>query len=261
MEEEKRSIAASAKRAVLRRLGNRLRQARERCRMTQVRVAEILEVTPQTVRNWETGRSEPPDSAIRKMASLYELTVEIILDDILDPSIVPARPRWGSRYNRVVVDPEKMSEARRSAGLTPSEVSELTGLGRSAISRYERGHGNPGTLTLEVLAGIYGKPPEWFTPEGHFTDEERKLYKESVNPWWDRGESERTADDTVMERYYAASRHLSEEGKLKIANFILFIEAMELSVYGAGYELPNAGHPDAAYAEYLKSRTQLSDLL
>ena len=47
MEDDKRSIAASAKRTALLHLGNRLRRARERSRMTQVHAAEKLEVTPQ----------------------------------------------------------------------------------------------------------------------------------------------------------------------------------------------------------------------
>ena len=223
--------------------------------MTQGQAAEILEVTPQTVRNWESGRNEPPKSAVRKMANLYGLTVERLLDDI-DTTVIPVRPLWRSRYNRVVVDPEKMSEARRSAGLTQAEVSELTGLGLSTISRYEIGGANPGALTLEVLAGIYGRSAEWFTPTGHFTDDERQRFEESVNPWWDRKESVDTAYDVVMDTYDLARQHLSEEGKLKIANFILFIEAVELSVYGD--DLPSAGYPNAAYVAALKSRTQRS---
>ena len=255
MEEEKRSITAGAKRNTLLRLGNRLRQARGRSRMTQVQAAEMLEVTPQTVRNWESGRNEPPDSAVRKMAKLYGLTVESLLEDI-DTTVIPVRPMWKSRYSRVVVDPEKMSEARRSAELTQAEVSELTGLSISAISRYEIGGANPGALTLEVLAGIYGRPAEWFTPAGHFTGEERERFEESVNPWWERKESAGTVDDIVTDTYYLARQHLSEEGKLKIANFILFIEAVELSVYGD--DLPSADYPNAAYVEALKSRTRRS---
>ena len=259
MEEEKLKIAASAKRTALLRLGNRLRRARERSRTTQVHTAEILEVTPQTVRNWETGRNEPPDSAIRKMADLYGLTLERLLED-LDTVVIPVRPRWGSRYNRVIVDPGKMSEARRNAGLKLSEVSDLTGLGPSTISRYERGQGNPGALTLEVLAGIYGKPPEWFTPEGHFTDKDRERFEESLKPWWDRKESvDTTADDAVMDTYDIASHHLSEESKLQIAKFILFMEARDLSLYGD--DLPSAGYPKAAYVAALKSRMDLSELL
>ena len=228
--------------------------------MTQVQAAENLEVTPQTVRNWETGRNEPPDSAIRKMANLYGLTVERLLED-LDAAVIAVRPLWGFRYNRVVVDPEKMSEARRSAGLKLSAVSDLTGLGISTISRYEKGRANPGTLTLEVLASIYGRSAEWFTPRGYFTEEERERFEDSLNPWRDREKSVRTADDAVMETYYIVRQHLSEEAKLKIANFILFIEAGEHSYYGSGDDLPTAGHPNAADVAAFKSRMQLTHLL
>lgn len=227
--------------------------------MTQVQAAEILEVTPQTMRNWETGRNEPPDSAVRKMANLYGLTLERLLDD-LDMAVIPVRPMARrSRYNRVIVNPERMSEARRSAGLKLSEVSELTGLGISTISRYEKGRANPGTLTLEVLANIYDRPAGWFTPRGYFTEDERERFEESINPWWEGKEWIDTGYDTVTETYGIARPHLSERGKLKIAKFILFVEAMELSAYGD--DLPSAGYPNAAYVAGLKSRMPLSDLL
>ena len=228
MEDDKRSIAASAKRTALLHLGNRLRRARERSRMTQVHAAEKLEVTPQTVRNWETGRNEPPKSVVENMAELYGLPLEKLLEDI-DAAILPARPRPGSRYNRVAVDPEKISEARRSARLTQARVSELTGLSLSTISRYEIGGANPATRTLEVLTSIYDRPAEWFTPRGYFTDDERKRFAESIDPWLSGGPTGDSKDDIVTENYHRARENLSEESKLKIVNFIIFIENLERS--------------------------------
>ena len=50
-----RRLAATAKRAALTTLGQKLRNAREHAEHTQQTVADNLAVVVQTVRNWETG--------------------------------------------------------------------------------------------------------------------------------------------------------------------------------------------------------------
>ena len=220
MEEDKRYIGAGAKRTALLHLGTRLRQARYRRHMTQSQVAKTLGTSPQTLRNWEAGRHEPPSSAVKALADLYRIREERLLEG-LDTAITPTRP--GFRYNRVVVEPEKLSQARRDAGMTQTEVSILLGLSLSAIRRYESGMANPETNTLETLATIYGRPAEWFTPRGYFTDDERQRFEESVTPraakWSD--------SDIVIKTYDQAQADLSEEAKLRIAKFIEFTQNVE----------------------------------
>ena len=238
--DDERSIGTGAKKHALLLLGGRLKRARERSGLTQADAAGQLEVTPQTVRNWERGRREPPNSAVKMMAELYEAPLDRILEG-LDSAIIPVRPRRGSHQDRVVVEPEKMSEARRGAGLTQSKVSEITGLSLSAISRYESGGANPKTNTLEILAGVYGRPAEWFTPRGYFTDDERNRFSESVNP----RPGKEPKDNIVLETYSRVQRELSEEAELRIAKFILFTHELELS--GRNDDLPRA-------ASYAKNR-------
>ena len=64
MEKNNRKVASAAKQAALTALGERLRAARINAGLTQQKVAERLEVTPQSVRNWEAGRSEPAVEAV-----------------------------------------------------------------------------------------------------------------------------------------------------------------------------------------------------
>ena len=189
MEDDKRSIGAGAKRQALVRLGVRLRLARTRSGLTQINVAQELGTTAQTVRNWETGKHEPPPATVKKLAERYRVNEERLLEG-LDSAIVPSRPRpsWGFRYDRVVVDPDKLTEARNNAGLTQSRIADLTGLSLSTIRRYESRSANlsaPTTLatkTLETLATIYGRPAEWFTARGYFIEDERIRFAESVTP-------------------------------------------------------------------------------
>lgn len=232
MEDDKRRIGAGAKRQALLQLGGRLRRARLRSGLTQIDVAQELETTAQTVRNWETGKHEPPPAIVKKLAERYRVNEKRLLEG-LDSAIVPSRPipGRGFRYDRVVVDPDKLTEARNNAGLTQSRIAELTGLSLSTIRRYESRSGNllpPTTLaprTLETLATIYDKPAEWFTARGYFTDDERNRFMESVTP----AASKEPHDDIVMETYYRAKPDLSDETKLRIANFIRYTHDLELS--------------------------------
>ena len=63
--EDKHHVSSQPKHDVdirpdLQQLGHRLQNARRQASMTQRVFADELEVTPQTVRNSEAGRNEPP---------------------------------------------------------------------------------------------------------------------------------------------------------------------------------------------------------
>ena len=223
MEEHKRQIGVDAKRVALGHLGRRLRQARARSRLTQKSVAQELGTTPQTVRNWEAGRHEPPLQVIRALAELYRMSEKWLLE-LPETALISAQAPLGFRSNRVIVEPEKLVDARNSAGLTQFDVAELTGLSLSSIRRYENGSANPPTTTLETLASIYNMPAEWFTPSGYFTDEEHLRFTESVTP----NAARASHDDVVMQTYKQATPDLSEEAKLRIAKFIHFVHNAEL---------------------------------
>lgn len=52
---------------------------------------------------------------------------------------------------------EALGRARRAAGITQSELAEVTGIQQAAISRLEQGHGNPTLETLELVARGIGR--------------------------------------------------------------------------------------------------------
>lgn len=227
-DEDRRSLKAGAKTAVLVQLGHRLRRARMRSRLTQNDVAENLGVTAQTVRNWESGKHEPPPQTIKKLAELYGESEERLLAN-LDSAIIPRPIGTLFRYDRVLVDPERMTSARSEAGLTQAKVSGMTGLSLSAIRRYESGSANPATRTLLVLASIYNKEPGWFTPNGHFTQDEDIRFERSIllRP------PTQPNDDLVINTYNESKAQLSDKSKFRIANFIAF-----------NLELDRSGRPD-----------------
>ena len=93
------------------------------------------------------------------------------------------------------------------------------------IRRYEKGSARPATGTLEVLASIYNKPAGWFMPLGYFTEEEERLYRESVGPQGERG----APDLLVMAAYDRARPNLPEEAKQRMINFIRLTQQQEIS--------------------------------
>ena len=60
--------------------GNYLYELRRRAGLTQKEMAQQLGVTNKAVSKWETGRSKPTTNALRKMAVLFGISVERLLE-------------------------------------------------------------------------------------------------------------------------------------------------------------------------------------
>ena len=60
--------------------GNFLLELRERSGLTQAELAEKLGVTNKAVSKWETGKAKPTTNTIRKLAALYGISVDALLE-------------------------------------------------------------------------------------------------------------------------------------------------------------------------------------
>ena len=60
--------------------GNYLYDCRRRTGLTQAQLADKLGVTNKAVSKWETGKAKPSTNQIRKIAVLYGLSVERLLN-------------------------------------------------------------------------------------------------------------------------------------------------------------------------------------
>ena len=95
-------IGARAKEQALKAFGARLRQLRVAAGLRQQSVAETLDVSDQTVRNWEAGRNEPGPSYKQRIADLYRVPIDPLvgqetdLVDLADPDLsLFFRGEWG----------------------------------------------------------------------------------------------------------------------------------------------------------------------
>ena len=212
-----RMFAAYAKLRARGEVGERLRAARLRSGFDQDYVAEKLNVSVQTVRNWEAGRNEPSDNAKNSLAHLYDVPPAEFSVPLrqLEPRSFPLL-----KYNRVPADAEAMRDARRKAGLTQAQVAEQTGISKNAIGRYESGHANLSLDNLRKLASSYDTPAAALT-----TEEYSNIVAYLSIGDADLGETSPAAiqsqsTDEVMEAYSQAIARLSSADKTKIANFI-----------------------------------------
>lgn len=120
-------------------LGARLRQARMDRGLRQKEVAEELGVHPDTVKNWENGRSEPTLKAVPKVLEfLGDFTLE---SPVIDENFTG----W-------------FTLERRKAGLSQQEVAERLGVTEKTVRSWERGEHRPSPEHLERLEAWFASP-------------------------------------------------------------------------------------------------------
>ena len=59
---------------------NRIRELRKERGLLQKDLAEMLGVTQGTLSNWEKGRHDPDNNALKFLATLFEVSVDYILN-------------------------------------------------------------------------------------------------------------------------------------------------------------------------------------
>ena len=78
----------------------KLTEARQAAGLTQEQVAEAMDISRQTLSNWETGKTSPDAERLREMASLYGISISAMLDpddtDTLIPDAKTSPPTQGA---------------------------------------------------------------------------------------------------------------------------------------------------------------------
>ena len=62
-------------------IGKNLKKYRENSQMTQKEIAEILNVEPATISKYESGILEPKIESLKKLAKVYEITIDELVKD------------------------------------------------------------------------------------------------------------------------------------------------------------------------------------
>lgn len=59
--------------------GDKLRELRKNCKISQEEIANLCGVGPTTISNWENNVTEPPIEVIRKLARYFNVTTDYLL--------------------------------------------------------------------------------------------------------------------------------------------------------------------------------------
>lgn len=154
------SVAATGARVALRAFGQEIRNARVEAGLLQEDAAEALGVSTQTIRNWESGRSEPSEENKQRLAEGYGVQVgdfAAFYEEFHSYRVTRERP---------VINAKLLRLARQDAGFTQAQAAEMVGVNRNTIVRYENGTSRPSPKTLAKLSEIYSKPPGSFFGAG-----------------------------------------------------------------------------------------------
>ncbi|MGH1429768.1 MAG: helix-turn-helix domain-containing protein [Neptuniibacter sp.] len=68
---------------------------------------------------------------------------------------------------------ERLKEARKAKNRTQQEIATHLGIGKNAISRYERGEVEPGALALSMISCYLEVSPDWLL-HGDFSHQKSK---------------------------------------------------------------------------------------
>lgn len=113
-------------------LGNSLWNARKKCGLSQEAVAEKLGVSRQTISKWETDETLPDIRQSRRLAALYRVSLDELIDFDLDVQEVQQAiertsdavtdkidwtKAWGKKYPVLVTYQETVDPAPYAQGL------------------------------------------------------------------------------------------------------------------------------------------------
>jgi transcriptional regulator with XRE-family HTH domain len=120
--------------------------------LSQQQVADVVSVTPRTLRGWERGR-RPPLYAVRMLARLYGLPVATVADAVrVEPPTVLIRS-W-----RPGDLPHVLRTLRTWSGLTQRDLAARCGCKPDTVRGWERGRAVPRRSRLLALERLYRLP-------------------------------------------------------------------------------------------------------
>ena len=71
--------------------GDKLKELREKRGLTQIQLAEILNISKSAIANYESGLREPKDNLLwKKIASYFNVTVDYLMDIPDTPTLLAA---------------------------------------------------------------------------------------------------------------------------------------------------------------------------
>lgn len=132
--------------------GERLRQVRELEGLTQVEMAEALNVSQPAYVEWEKGRTQPTPDKFPLIAKVLNTSIVYLLQG------APNESRLANFQGKTLG--ERLVFLRKNAGLTQAEVADRLQVGQNSYSNWENGVRTPIYPIIEKLAEFFGVTPD-----------------------------------------------------------------------------------------------------
>ena len=113
-------------------LGERIRQHRQRAKLTQEKLAELVGVSRQAVAKWESGQSAPSTENLFKLAQIFDTTVDLLLPGEQTDSKADEPLAQALQLYRMM---EQQRRARRNQNLKHTAALALGWLGLFLLCR------------------------------------------------------------------------------------------------------------------------------
>ena len=94
-------IMTQNEKAFFKAMGARIAQLRKDSSITQVQLAQVMEVSQQTVTSWEVGRRGVPVSAVPALARALGCTVETLVGEKATPARRGPAPKLQQHMERI----------------------------------------------------------------------------------------------------------------------------------------------------------------
>ena len=147
-----------------------LKSIKKRFDLPNTELAELLDVTPDTIAKWEEGISEPRDKDMAQISSIYDKTKEEL------------RKMMDKRDQSVDLSPDDIYSIRKENELTRDEMGDRLGVSLNTVRNWENGDTHPDPAMVEKIKNIdtdARKHEEIETSGDDYTSEDvRKILEE-----------------------------------------------------------------------------------
>lgn len=135
---------------------DRLRLLRQEMGYTQRLIGERLGVSQQTVAQWERGTREPDHKTLKRIASLFNVSLDYLMgvDKAIDTQIA-----------------ENIKRLRERLGVSQSALAKYLGVDVQKIDAFEQGKELPSVSELEKISSGLWTTPEDLMSMQHLFDE------------------------------------------------------------------------------------------
>lgn len=130
--------------AMSKKLGNMIREARTQKGLTQAALAEQAGISSSDMGKIERGEKEPAQSALRKMAKPLGLTQKALLEAGAEGASSGKKPSSGKKTS---------SAGKTSASAKSSSIGTLTATEKKLVQLYRKADSNTKKAAMSLLSG------------------------------------------------------------------------------------------------------------